>query len=158
MKKAVLWGCALIGSIALDIITYFPFEVYVDKNAREKDWKGSPFDGKRILSPDEFFEQYDADKCFVLICAFEQSTNSIKKTLESRGFQYGVHALTYADFMEGDYREKSATYLDYLRVIIASFSVTDYCTLKCKECSLAVPYRQNKRHKTLEQVKTETKM
>ena len=44
---------------------------------------------------------------------------------------------------------------DLLYVPVLTFSVTDFCTLKCKDCSLKVPYIKDKRHKTLEEVKQE---
>ena len=40
-----------------------------------------------------------------------------------------------------------------------TFSCTDFCTLRCKECSLKIPYEknENKRHKSLQELQDETK-
>lgn len=158
MKKAVLWGCAEIGTIIFNDSPIIPFEIFVDRRGKTGISKDSPFFDKDVITPDVFFRECDARECVVFVCAFEKSTSEIIKELEEHGYQYPDSIVMYQEIIGKDHYRFIAEKLDYIHVLITSFFVTDFCTLRCKECSLSMPYRKEKRSKSLEEMRSETEL
>lgn len=158
MKKAVLWGCAEIGEIVLNTYVDMPFTIFVDRKGKVGINKESSFLNKDIITPDVFFRNWDAGECVVIVCAYENSMNEIIGELKKHGYKRHDTIFPFQELDGLDYHRFIADKLDYLHVLIASFFVTDFCTLRCKNCSLSTPYRKEKRSKSLAEVQLETEL
>jgi hypothetical protein len=158
-KKLVVWGCGELGTKAIQQILGIPIDVFVDKNSGIRKIFTQKTE-KRVISPQKFFETFAPGSCFVVVCASLRNEENIRKILFKRGFLFGVDMLYLDDFMNNCYSFFAMYVYNFLHVPIVTFSVTDYCTLRCKECSLKIPYRaeNKKRHRTLLEVQKDTSL
>lgn len=154
-RPLVLWGCGEIATEALRCIKGLNIVACVDRKAEQK--KG--FGGKEVLAPSDFFNRFLPGKCLVIVCANPFNSQEITKLLESNGFRYGEDVLWFWEFYEHYYNRLCLEWGDFIHLRTdVSFHVTDFCTLRCKNCSLALPYRQERIHETLESVQRDTEL
>lgn len=148
-KKFVFWGCGKLGEHAIKNVKGLCIEFFVDKKSEEM----KEFFGKRVISPKQFLSKLYEEKYIVIVCASGDNSISIKKQLFVNDFVYGLNVFDYDDFFQNYYRLFSLELKSFLHLEEITFSVTNYCTLKCKDCSFKNPYEKKKVHQSLDSMK-----
>ncbi len=108
---------------------------FIDSNAM----KWAPhFMGRPVVSPDEVLCQQNSIKCIVASLAYGE----IKAELERRGLQENI------DFCSSGYFNAVHQWIDHQKVYLnrIDISVTSYCSLRCRYCSMLMPYYKQHQH------------
>ena len=152
-RSIILWGAGKVGGVAAHCLKKrgVLFEAFCDI---AKDKWGTEFCGHPVISPEELQKYYP--NAIVLISAVFY--DSIRDSLEEMGYQdyYDCSALFMEiDFSDYDFwasKEYSIRNIEqYLSAILEQrtsggkfdqifLNITTRCTLRCKECSLFIPY------------------
>lgn len=108
---------------------------FVDNNPEK--W-GTEFQGRPVLSPDEFFRKREGSQCIVASMAYGE----ISQDLERHGMIENV------DFCNSWYFWGVHHYLNTRQVHLyrVDLSVTSYCNLRCRHCNMLMPYYERRRH------------
>ncbi len=130
---------------------------YVDKSESARE-RFEAKRGKKAISPKEFFQNYSSKNVYVVVCVGPEHELSIRNTLSKYGFRWGVDAFPWLEFEDRHHGFFAMRDSGYLWAPVITFSCTDFCTLRCRNCSLKIPYQENatRHHKSLEELKTET--
>ena len=114
---------------------------FVDSDAGK--WGTRLFD-RPVLSPEEFFAKRGRTQCIIASIAYGE----IIFNLERRGFVNGADMCVSWRFL-GIHRYMACRKLHLLR---ANLFITSYCTLRCRHCSMKIPYFKRHRHDSAEAV------
>lgn len=137
-----MWGTS---NTALKICALFENQLniigYVDNNPQKWD---TQFQGRPVLSPDEFYARRGHTPCIVASLAFGE----ISYELERKGLA------EYVDFCSGWYFAGIHRYLDVHQIYLfrVDLSITAYCNLRCRHCNMLMPYYQQRCHYALEDI------
>lgn len=161
----ILWGAGRIGGIAAHCLKKrgIPFTAFCDI---AKDKWGTTFCGHKVISPDELKKTYS--NAVILITAVFH--NSISNSLITDGFTsffdcsslfLEIDFSDYEFWMSPDYAIRNVE--QYLSAIIEQeksehsidqifLNITTKCSLRCKNCSLFIPYQSAPCHYCQEQI------
>ena len=161
-EKIVLWGAGKIGEViayALDQKN-IKFDFFVD-SASDK-WN-MDFCGHRVVSPEEFFENY-SNETVIVSNGFPTTIDIVKK--QGIAKIYDPHSL----LMDIDFSKYEGSYtVEFLKRCIiqalrnyklyfgivgflepVNFLITDFCSLRCENCDSYIPYFKNPQMDSLE--------
>ncbi|WP_196598142.1 radical SAM protein [Pectinatus frisingensis] len=147
-----IYGYGKIGHEAIQLLKGVSLKYICDKEYISD----SQLDNKYI-SPINLCSLTTIERPIVLICASEVNRMAIHRTLHIFGYRYGYDIFYYEEFMLYWYPKILMELEHQLYVPMVSFSVTDFCSLRCKKCSIKAPYQEHKQHRTLKSVMEDTK-
>lgn len=109
--------------------------------------------GYKVHSPEEFFKYQNPDKCTVIIAASVQNTPAILEKLSINGYVEGVNCFKHQEFI--DYYLPILFTYKYNKAFLNTntIMITELCSLKCKDCSLLIPYIKSPTHRNLSVLK-----
>ena len=150
-KKFILYGAGKIGkSVYKDIKWTNQVKAFCDRNWQE-------------LKTEAFFHNVDIididkllmikDEVIVILCieADEEICNLFRKL----GFEENRDFFRWQSFLNYYFPIYTTYYLDKLFLRQIEISITDVCTLRCKNCCNFMPYVKNPKHRGLEDVLTD---
>lgn len=170
--KLVLWGAGKIGSVTAHVLKQKGIKAlaFVDTAASKQ---GTKFCGLDIISPEVFFRKY-ADSHLIITTV--DRTEVIAK-LGERGFSNWHDAWPLLmEFDFEDYSEQNQMYMArmidyYFRTVARELKlkdkflvhrlrvmVTSRCSLRCKECSVFIPYLHKQHDDNWEQIISDIKI
>ena len=101
------------------------------------------------ITPVELFQISEEKRPVVLICASEVNRTVIRRVLGKFGWIYGWNMFYYHEFMRDVYSWLRMILQQKIYLPILTFSVTGYCSLRCRKCSLKMPYQDHPKHRDL---------
>ncbi len=142
-----LWGAGRLGEICIELIGKdINIAGFIDSDLTKKN---TTHCGYRVFSPDEVtFNENNR----VIITVFEYTQGDlIDEKLASMGLvkEYGIIHFDTFYAVYSMYRYNKLVYSYF------ALSVTEKCTLRCKECYMHIPYIENPRNYSLESLKTD---
>lgn len=168
----VLWGAGKIGSITAHVLKQKGIKVlaFVDMLSSKQ---GTKFCGLDIISPETFFRDYANSELIITTVG----RADVVPLLEEHGFTNWHDAWPLLmEFEFADYSEYNQMYMTrmigyYFRTIARELGlkkrflvsrlrvmVTSRCSLRCKECSVFVPYVKNPHDDDWEQIVSDIKI
>lgn len=115
------------------------------------DMKASEISWERVRSPFEL-ENVNKEKSILILALSEESVPCVLKTLLLKGWLLGIQLFTYLEFVE--------CFLPYYmlyrnnKLWLSNFiiSINKDCSLKCRECSMQIPYLKKYENESLSQL------
>lgn len=110
--------------------------------------------GIRVISPSEFYDLELNDRSLVVVSVSSPENMIIMKKLLNYGFEMGVDAFVFDNIFEDYYLPQ--LFFCHERKLYAKnidLSLTQFCNLRCKECSIRTPYISNPIHEDLDELK-----
>ena len=140
-KKIYIFGAGSLGKYVYELIKEDGISGFID-NSDEKQKQG--FLDKKVFALNEVLEK--KEEIFVIIAVAERHYREVYQQLSKEVekellMNYTVFIPLYLFFVKKK--------LLFTRV---SVSVTQKCTLNCKECSIMTPYLKEKKHYALEKM------
>ncbi|MGN0710616.1 MAG: radical SAM protein [Anaerovoracaceae bacterium] len=138
-KKYILWGAGKAGQIFFDRYSErLNIIAFIDSDNKKID---SEYRGIPILNPDSLIENPDA---IVIICVlgyYAEIEEHLKKLnyIKYENYLYTNEFTTLYEM----YAE------DKLVCWHVNVPITDKCTLRCKDCSVFIPYIENPQHRDI---------
>ena len=117
---------------------------YVDSDSRK--W-GTQFQGRSVLSPEEFLAKRGDVRCIIASVAYGE----IAYELERKRLREGTCFCNGWCFI-GIHRYLEVREVHLRRV---DLSITSYCNLRCRHCNMLIPYHQHRRHYSMEDILTD---
>lgn len=157
-KNIYIYGASDIGKNILKLVTFLEVEIsFIDKDL-EKQQKG--VEGYQVYSPEEFKEKcVEHDDGFIVVFTVNRSNYlNLAKEFIRKGYRENVDFFFY-DVFEKFYLNILSVYkFNKIFVEQLSLMVTTYCTLKCKDCIISMPYQKEKRHVPLSELKKDVEL
>lgn len=146
-KKIYIFGAGSLGKYVYELIKEDGISGFID-NSDEKQKQG--FLDKKVFALNEVLEK--KEEIFVIIAVAERHYREVYQQLSKEVekellMNYTVFIPLYLFFVKKK--------LLFTRV---SVSVTQKCTLNCKECSIMTPYLKEKKHYALEKMQEDLDM
>ncbi|MBQ7497619.1 MAG: radical SAM protein, partial [Selenomonas sp.] len=139
--KIILWGSANIGLRFLDFYAKHLNIVKLCDGSTEK--VGTQVGYMMVSDPSEIV--YDESTVVIVTCSFYQE---IRPILEAKGFRHHVSLFYYDDFEE--------IYRLYIHGKLCShridISLTERCTLKCRDCNMWMTHFREPKEQPVEDV------
>ncbi|MCI6140811.1 MAG: radical SAM protein [Clostridiaceae bacterium] len=100
-------------------------------------------------------KQENLESCQILIGLTDEAGLAVKRDIDrfmrERGAQ--VHCILYEEFMRNEFPAIVSYYYNKIFVHSLSLIITEQCTLKCKKCSIMLPYFRDIASYSLEELK-----
>ncbi|MBQ3513265.1 MAG: radical SAM protein [Lachnospiraceae bacterium] len=110
--------------------------------------------GCEVISPEDFFRRgkCDDERCLSIVSLGINSQTAVMKKFVFCGFKEGIDVYSYHSFYEFYLPIFLMYHSQKLYVKYLDVSLTQYCNLKCKECSIMSPYVKKPKHRGFESV------
>lgn len=148
IDKIYIYGAGEYGKELCERIKVGKIEAFIDANSKDI---GETYQGIPLISVAKFRDMKITDNYIVIIAASIGNTEAIRKQLVKLGYVYNVNFFSYHDYMNHYYQIYALYRYNYLELHELTFSITNICSLKCKYCSLQIPF-QNAKHRSYEQL------
>ena len=162
----VLWGAGKIGSVVAHVLKQKGITAlaFVDINERKQD---TVYCGLPIISPESFLKNYSNAHLIITTVGRDDVVEWLKTNHFS--LYYDAWSLLL-EFDFGDYSEQNQMYMvrmidRYFRTILRCYKInpkyvaerlksiiTSKCSLRCKECIMAMPFLKSSRHISCDEV------
>lgn len=150
VKNIYIYGAGNYGGELYEKLIKFGWiKAFIDVSKEKQD---SGYMNCNVISPTEFYEVNPSDEILVIVAASSANTTEIMKKLLMRGYIESHNLFTYQRFMEFYLPIYKVYRHNYLELSEITFSVTDYCSMKCRDCSFLFPYTVNPEHHPLEKL------
>ena len=153
--RLYVYGAGLVGKRVVRSILHLTDWKIVGMIDRDKSKQGSCLDGIEIFSLDTVLKQENLESCQILIGLTDEAGLAVKRDIDrfmkERGAQ--VHCILYEEFMRNEFPAIVSYYYNKIFVHSLSLIITEQCTLKCKKCSIMLPYFRDIASYSLEELK-----
>lgn len=130
-EKIYLFGAGKIGhDIVSTIEKYHIFEGFIDNNTKKQKQEML---NRKVWSLEQYLE--NKERGWIVITASDGAESVIKNQLIDSGLKEGTDFYSYADFITQIFPILSFYKFGLLYVDTAQISLTERCTLKCKNCA-----------------------
>lgn len=163
-QRIFLWGAGKLGSVVAYSLSQrgIDFEAFIDI---AKDKQGKIYCDHKVISPEEF-EENDKDTVVICSCAYPNAMDGLREKGYSHVYD-PIFLLKEIDFseyngrMEVEYAARITesalrNYELYYKVGMPIerlyFVITEKCSLKCKNCDGYMPYYENPRNDSLQNI------
>lgn len=147
-KKVFLYGCGEIGTDTYYKLKYCEcVDGFID-NFYAKD----RYLDKPVFSFENFCEKFNDTLAVIIVCVAGNAGKAIMRECSDNGWSENR---TLFNITESDYIIPFVYAYCYEMLYLKSFSlsVTEYCSLKCKECALSFPYFKKRKSYGIEDIK-----
>lgn len=147
--KYYIFGAGVLGKGLLPLFKAYEQEVVFIDNSAEK--RASEINGVEVISLDSYLQKRDGP---IIVAASVKNTSVIVEQLETSQLKRRTDFWLYQEFLEYIFPIISTYYYDKAFVSLAQISLTERCSLKCKNCAHGCYAVDNRMAKdlTLEQV------
>ena len=155
-KPLVLWGAGKVGGVAAHCLKTRGVEYAAFCDIAQDKW-GTQFCGHEVISPDELQKRYP-DAVVIITSVFYTSTYEMLKARGYRDIYDCVFLLMEIDFSGYDFWMSQEYAIRNIEQCIAAvrsqrtksgiidqlfLNITTRCSLRCRDCSLFIPYVTN---------------
>ncbi|UYZ34251.1 4Fe-4S cluster-binding domain-containing protein [Clostridium beijerinckii] len=155
IEKIYIYGAGKLGSELFNILKFFDcFDCEIKFVDIDKEKQKSGFAGKKVLSPEELFQESKENK-IVVVAASQINTKTIMNNLSVSGYKCGFDCFVMQEFMEYYLPIYSVYAKNKVFFPSISFLPTTRCNLNCAACLNFNPYNKNKIDQDLNILKTD---
>lgn len=151
-KRIFLYGCGTFGTDTYQKLKYIDcIEGFIDNY-----YMGDRYLDKPVYSFEHFCGEYDEVSTVIIVCIAKEAGKHIFKECSDMGWKPNK---TLFDITECDFIIPFLYTYCHEMIYLKSFSlsVTEYCSLQCKECALSYPYFTDKKNYDIEDIKENLK-
>lgn len=150
IQTIYIYGAGENGKAVLEEASFLNVEIYFVDRDKEK-W-GKKINGCLVLSPERFEREYQ-DASIIVFAVSRYHYVCMMKELLGNGMKENIDFFFYDAFLKF-YLGIISVYR-FHKVYIGQITqmVTTYCSLKCKNCMMSIPYLIQKEHMDLEKLK-----
>lgn len=142
-RKIYIWGCGEIGQYVYELVDNEKILGFIDNDV---DKQGKVLFDKKIFGIDDI---KDCSDILFVIGVSDSYYRDVKQQLEKTIGVVEEQVIYYLDYLPVyEYYVRDTLFFN-----LFSVSVTQKCSLNCKNCSIMTPYLKNKKHYPIERLK-----
>ena len=146
-KDIYIWGAGKAGKRIFKYFNNMHIKAFLDSDSKKQgEYLGTP-----ILYTGDILDKLDKQNSCNLISHGVEIGKNIEEDCKAQGWIPGKNVfIADSNFLSYEMPKLYAYVFDKAYFNVVTINITEFCTLRCKDCTMSIPYIQNPKHELLE--------